>query len=776
MRLTRVENQDPEIARMKQETGRRCAAVTAARENGRTGSTRRAESKTRTPRCADFDSGRVGFVAVHALRAFGTTPRESTMSRPRRTIVCSLACVSLLGVGSFAARDDRAPDGLESLRAEIDSLKSRVKNQDEEIARLKAEQGAEWLTEERSKEIRSIVQDVLADSDMRASFAADGATSGYNRGFFIASPDGNWKLVVGGQLLLRYAFSRLSSRSLQQLNPGTYQPPATGAQASFPGGAEIKGYQGFFGQNTDIARTARGFEVRQAKLIFEGHVVDPSWQYRVNLDVQQTTNQTAFSTVSTSSSQFGEQSTGPTSGNASQGPGNAGGVAGLEDAWIRKQIDPNWSVRVGQFKSPFLKEELVSDTRILAADRSLVNQFFSTKRTQGIELTFQNDCIRIMASFNDGGNNNNGSAVIGNNEFNGTFAEWAFTGRAEWKIAGDWAQFGDMSSPNGDSFAAYVGAAVNWQRGGGDPGDPYNNSWTVAGGANGLMTGGGALFGNGATVMVPVAAAQYPNNIPTNANDDVTNLTYTVDTMIDFGGLSMFAAFIGNVAYGIPAGWVANPSGGYTTLSGTGNGPNIVPNNVSGIPSNGSNGAVSYFVPGYGYGYSPIFSYGVVVQAGWFVVDDIELFGRYEWYDTLHNGANAYAGNTASFWGALPGGDSPFANNTRTNNAGSVPNGANTPSDSYLGGNTNPYYAVNFGSNPYAAQMNSIITGGVNWYPAGVKNQNIKVTADLAYSLRAVLFQNGIYGQGITNADYRYDGGQPGGGQWVGRFQIQLLF
>ncbi len=696
---------------------------------------------------------------------------------------CFVSAVSVLIANlvltgsSLGASAERADADLGTMRQEIEALKNRVQSQDAEIARMKAEQGQEWLTEERAREIRSVVQDVLADSEARASLASDGATAGYSNGFFIASPDGNWKLVIGGQLVLRYAFSRLSTRSLQQLDPGTYQPPATGPLNSFPGGTEIRGYQGYYGHNNDIARTARGFEMRQVKLDFSGHVVDPSWQFKIGLDVQQTSSQTAFSTVSASSSQYGVQSTGPTGGNASAGPGTGGGVAGLEDAWIRKQIDPNWSVRVGQFKSPFLKEELISDRNIQAAERSLVNQFFTDKRTQGIELTFQNDCFRIIACFNDGGNNSNTSAIIGNSEYLGTFAEYALTGRAEWKIAGDWKQFDDMTSPRGDPFAMYVGAAVNWQRGGGDPGDPYNNTWTTGNGANGNMTGAGLVGGDpGRPVVVPVAAVSYPNNIPNNANDDVNNLTWTIDSMADFGGFNIYAALVGNVAYNIPAGWVANPSGGYTTPTGTGSGYNSVPNNVSGIPGNGSNGALYYFVPGYGYGYSPIFSYGVVVQGGWYVMDDIELFGRYEWYDTLNNGANGYAGNTYSFWGALPGGSSPFANNTQTNNAGPVPNGANTPSDSYLGGNTNPYYAYNLGANPYGAQMNSVVTGGVNWYPAGVKNRQIKVTGELSYSIGPVLFGTGIYGQGITNLDYRNDGGQPGGGQWVGRFQIQLYF
>jgi len=679
----------------------------------------------------------------------------------------SMIAATSLSITPAALAGSAAPssDDMSSLRQEIDGLKERVRSQDSEISRMKAQQGEQWLTEERAKEIRTIVQDVLADADSRASLQSTGATAGYDKGFFLASPDGNFKLVLGGQIQLRYAVSRLSTRSLEQLDPGTYQPPAIGAQGSFPGGNEIKGYQGYFGNNADIKRTARGFEVRRMKLDFSGHVVDPSWQYKVVLAMSQTGGQSAFNTVGATSNQFGVQSAGAVGGSASQGPGAGGSSAGLEDTWVLKKFDDNWSVKVGQFKSPFLKEELVSSKYQLAAERSLVNQFFSTKFTQGIELTFQNDCFRVIGSFNDGGNNANTSAVIGNNATLGTFTQYALTGRAEWKIAGDWKQFNDMSSPNGENFGMYIGAAVNWQRGGGDNQDVYNNTWSVNGGANGTLAG---------APLQPLVALQYPNNIPTNGNDDVKNLSYTADTMVDFGGISLYGAFVGNLAYGIPAGWVANPSGGFTGANGN------TPNNLSNVPAAWGGGTAATFVPGYGYGDSPIFSYGVVVQAGWFIVDDVELFGRYEWYNTVNNGSNGYAGNTSTFWGAVPGGASPFANNTINNgvNPGFPgPNaGVNSPTDGYAGGQTNPYYAFNFGGNPYAAQMNSIVTAGANWYPAGVKNKGIKITGDVAYSFQPVLFTNGIYGQSITGADYRYDGGQAGGGQWVGRLQLQLFF
>jgi len=724
-----------------------------------------------------------------------------------------------LSAAAFAASAEANNDTL----AQIEALRK-------EVAQLKSAQGDKWLTEERAKEIRTIVQDVLADADTRASLQSTGATAGYDNGFFIASPDGNFKLVVNGQLQLRYAYSRLSTRSMYQLDPGSYQTPAQGwnspnggdwpltnvAGQTFPGGTEIRGYQGFFGAGSTqgIERNARGFGVPRAKLEFSGHVVDPSWQFMIVGAFEQQATQGAFGQVGSANGGSGVfangGSMGPVyangsySGNYSGGNGSLGSRFGLEDAYVRKVLDDNWSIRVGQFKSPLLREELVSSKYQLAVERSLVNQFFSTGYSQGIELTFVNDCFRVMGSFNDGGGNTNTTSTIGNSSNGGNWTEYAVTGRVEWKAMGSWSQFDSFSSPNGSATGILLGAAVNWQRGGG--GQPYaqpnlaltsqnfltsvgnngqNGNWGFAPGANIVGFQLPAFNGLGVPTYVPNAALQYPNNIPTNANDDVSNITYTVDATAQFGGFSLYGAFVGNIAYGIPSGWVANPSGGNLN-PGAGN---FIPSNVSGVMTTpngaGTNGVgpFAYFVPGYGYGNSPIYSYGAVAQAGWFIVDDIELFGRYEFYTTINNNANGYAGNTPTFWGWIPGGSSPFANNSQTNDAafafGTLPNlnnGINTPNDTYIGSNTNPYYAQNFGSNPYAAQMNNIVTFGANWFPAGVKNQNIKITGDVSYSFAPMLFMKGIYGENTTITDFRYDGGQGGGGQWVGRLQLQLLF
>ncbi|MGA1267152.1 MAG: porin, partial [Phycisphaerales bacterium] len=195
-----------------------------------------------------------------------------------------------------------------------------------EIAELKAQNGDKWLTEQRASEIRSVVQDVLSDADTRASLQAAQATAGWNKGFFLASPDGNFKLNVGGQLQTRWAYNWMSNRDMNN---------STGGGTSF--------------SQAGVSKAAYGFEVRRAKLEFSGHVVDPSWQYAVTLAYQQFFGQND----SPASANFAG------GGGVSQGDNFAGGI-GLENAYIKKDLGNGFSVQVGQFKSPFLREWLVS--------------------------------------------------------------------------------------------------------------------------------------------------------------------------------------------------------------------------------------------------------------------------------------------------------------------------------------------------------------------------------------------------------------------------------
>jgi hypothetical protein len=379
---------------------------------------------------------------------------------------------------------------------------NEIANLKKEIAELKAANGDKWLTEQRETEIRAVVQDVLADADTRSSLQAAQATSGYNNGFFISSPDGNFKLQMNGQLQTRWAYNWLSNRDMNNSEATIADP--TGATST-----------GTFNQ-LGVAKAAYGFEVRRAKLEFSGHISDPSWQYAVTLAYQQFFNS---NTLSNDAYNFAG------GGGVSQGDNFAGGI-GLENAYVKKDLGNGFNVMVGQFKSPFLREWLVSSKYQLAVERSLVSTLFSTGWTQGIQLGWNNDMLRVMASYNDGANNANLGSISGTNvndsglfgNGGAGFTQWAFTGRVEAMLSGNWAQFDNLTSMRGEGSGILVGGGINWQRGG--------------------QQGNLALA----------------DATPANGNADGEFFSWTIDATWDLGGANLYGAWVMNSSYSLPGG------------------------------------------------------------------------------------------------------------------------------------------------------------------------------------------------------------------------------
>jgi len=389
---------------------------------------------------------------------------------------------------------------------------ARIAALEQAVSDLMKEKGESWLTQERSNEIRAVVQDVLNDADTRASLQTTNATSGYKDGFFIASPDGNFKLVINGENQLRWSYNWLSSRSMNN-SENTIIPPS-----SLPSPRD-----GNF-NSVGVAKAAYGFELRRVKLGFSGHVIDPGWQYSITLAYQQFfgSNLNPVGAANGSNSTSGSLA----DGGGVTGGDNFGSGFSLENGYIARDLGAGFSLKFGQFKSPFLREWLVSSRSQLAIERSIMNTLFTTGWTQGIELDWNNDFLRAMISYNDGANNANIGSISGTNVLGVTgdnlgvgFAHWAFTGRGEWKPFGSWQQFNDFSSMRGEASGLLLGAAINWQRGG--QRDVSLSSIDVT---------------------------------PGSGNAEATYLTWTVDATWELGGSSLFASWAMNTAYAIPSG------------------------------------------------------------------------------------------------------------------------------------------------------------------------------------------------------------------------------
>ncbi|MHC4653246.1 MAG: porin, partial [Planctomycetota bacterium] len=256
------------------------------------------------------------------------------MRRHAGLFLC-LAAGTVLTVPAALADGDTAESperpSLEDLLERIEQLEQDKSRMADEIDELRTQVGDDWLTEQRADEIRSLVNDVLADADTRASLLQDGMTAGWDEHFFLASPDGRFRLQFDGLMQVRWIWNYHDQ-------PDEY---------------------------------VYGWELARTKLTFRGHIFGPDIEYLIRTNVER-----------------------------------SGGSLDLQDAWVRYHLNDQLSVRFGQFKVPFNREELVRPGYQQAVERSLVNESLNLGRSQGIELLWTSRSSRLAVMLSDGGEDN----------------------------------------------------------------------------------------------------------------------------------------------------------------------------------------------------------------------------------------------------------------------------------------------------------------------------------------------------------------------------------
>lgn len=129
----------------------------------------------------------------------------------------------------------------------------------------------------------------------------------------------------------------------------------------------------------------------------------------------------------------------------------------FEDYYLQTEIADGLSVRAGRWKQPFAIQNLTSSARQLAVERSAVHELFRVDRSEGVMVGYQREAIRLFAAINDG-------MQAEKTDFNQDDADFAVTGRAEWRLAGDWKQFGDPAVAwSGEPTGLLIGAAAHYQ-------------------------------------------------------------------------------------------------------------------------------------------------------------------------------------------------------------------------------------------------------------------------------------------------------------------------
>lgn len=146
----------------------------------------------------------------------------------------------------------------------------------------------------------------------------------------------------------------------------------------------------------------------------------------------------------------------------------ATGRAGLENAYGAWAISDSLELRAGQFKLPFLREELVSSQRQLLTERSSMNETYNQDFSQGVQLGYERDAWRGVFAFSDG-------LASRNTAFNSDpEADYALTARAEVRFGdASWKQFGQFTSFRGAASGGMVGVAGHFEsQGDTNPADP----------------------------------------------------------------------------------------------------------------------------------------------------------------------------------------------------------------------------------------------------------------------------------------------------------------
>jgi len=151
----------------------------------------------------------------------------------------SLHTLPLLVTLTALAGEPPVNDPTANLNARLDRIEAT-------LARLESTRDpGRWLDERRAAEVRTLVGDILADVDSRAARLDDAALSGWDKGAVIQSADGNFLIRANFLFQTRFAFNH---------------------------------------RNTDISDgTLWGFKIRRARIITSGHIVDPTWTYKMSV-------------------------------------------------------------------------------------------------------------------------------------------------------------------------------------------------------------------------------------------------------------------------------------------------------------------------------------------------------------------------------------------------------------------------------------------------------------------------------------------------------------
>lgn len=263
-------------------------------------------------------------------------------------------------------------------------------------------------------EVRAIVSEMLSDAETRSSLLQGGGTAGYDKGFFLASSDNNFRLNIGGLVQFRYV---ANFRDEDGVGTDLGGSPTTG-------------------ENT-------GFEMRRTAVTLSGHAVSPDLKYNIRLITE----------------------------------GSDSSSVRIDDAFVSYNLGNGWYIKGGQYKLGFMRETMTDDGMQLAAERSIVEAAFGAGRTQGVEFGWSDPQYAFMLGFHDGMNSAGSRWTDDNTGFRSQSLfgapaglaprgerAYAVNARGEWVFQGKREDLADYTAQQGQALTGIFGAAVNWQQ------------------------------------------------------------------------------------------------------------------------------------------------------------------------------------------------------------------------------------------------------------------------------------------------------------------------
>ena len=324
----------------------------------------------------------------------------------RSTMTAAIVGGALVcGLVADARADDPSP---QEVAAELKALRA-------EVEQLRHERDQPWLDQRQVEEVKALVRDVLADAETRTSLAGSAMTGGNDgKGFFLSSEDNTFRLNFSGQIQVRYL--------------ANFRQRLAGATT------------GFDGHET-------GFQIRRAKLGFDGFIGNPKIEYKILLAGNRDTS-----------------------------------AVELEDVWIRGTIAQGLRIWAGRYQDNFAREAMMSSKNQQMVDRSAVANIFAANDgfVEGVGLDWApfspaDPPVKFAVNINDGLNSGTSGGTgqtvgptNGGNDFANGASDFAITARVDGRLtpSAPWSDASDVEAwSTVPGFRAFFGGAVHYELG-----------------------------------------------------------------------------------------------------------------------------------------------------------------------------------------------------------------------------------------------------------------------------------------------------------------------